>query len=318
MGIGGAFIMPSTLSLITNVFPPEERGRAISYWAAIAGIGVALGPVSGGLLLEHFYWGSIFLVNLPIVVVALVAGAYLLPKSKDPSHPRLDLVGAALSIVGLMSLVYGIIEGPTKGWTSTTILTAFAIAIVVLGAFAWWELKSSHPMLNLQVFENPRFSAASLGIMSIFFAMFGATFLLTQYLQSIMGFSALKAGAALLPWAGIMLVVAPLSARFAERWGTKLVVGTGLSFATLSLLTMSTLPAENISYVTDVLPRLVLLAIGMGLVMAPATESIMGSLPRAKAGVGSAMNDTTRQVGGALGVAVVGSVMLSMYGGRGR
>jgi EmrB/QacA subfamily drug resistance transporter len=316
MGVGGAFIMPSTLSLITNVFPPEERGRAISYWAAVAGVGVAIGPVSGGLLLEHFYWGSIFLVNLPIVVVALAAGAYLLPKSKDPSHPRLDLVGAGLSIIGLMSLVYGIIEGPTEGWTSTKILTAFGVAIVVLSAFAWWELKSSHPMLNLSVFENPRFSAASLGLMLIFFAMFGATFLLTQYLQDIMGFSALKAGAALLPWAGIMLFLAPMSARLAERFGTKLVVGTGLSFATLSLVLMSTLPASNISYVTDVLPRLVLLAIGMGLVMAPATESIMGSLPRAKAGVGSAMNDTTRQVGGALGVAVVGSVMLSTYGGR--
>jgi EmrB/QacA subfamily drug resistance transporter len=316
MGVGGAFIMPSTLSLITNVFPPEERGRAISYWAAVAGVGVAVGPVSGGLLLEHYYWGSIFLVNIPIVVVALAAGAYLLPKSKDPSHPRLDFVGAGLSIVGLMSLVYGIIEGPTKGWSSTTILTAFAIAIVVLGLFAWWELKSSHPMLNLSVFENPRFSAASLGLMLIFFAMFGATFLLTQYLQSIMGFSALKAGAALLPWAGLMLVLAPLSARLAERFGSKLVIGTGLSFATLSLALMSTLPATNISYVTDVLPRLVLLAIGMGLTMAPATESIMGSLPRAKAGVGSAMNDTTRQVGGALGVAVVGSVMLSTYGSR--
>ena len=316
MGIGGAFIMPSTLSLITNVFPPEERGRAISYWAAIAGVGVALGPISGGLLLEHFYWGSIFLVNLPIVAVALTAGAYILPKSKDPSHPRLDLVGASLSIVGLLSLVYGIIEGPTEGWTSTRILGAFAVAIVVLGAFAWWQVKSDHPMLNLSVFENPRFSAASLGLMLIFFAMFGSTFLLTQYLQSTMGLSTLRAGAALLPWAGIMLVVAPMSARLTERVGTKLVVGTGLSCATLSLLLISTLPANNISYVGDVLPRLALMAIGMGLVMAPATESIMGSLPRAKAGVGSAMNDTTRQVGGALGVAVVGSVMLSVYGGR--
>src|SRR5437870_2728611 len=139
MGIGGAFIMPSTLSLITNVFPPEERGRAISYWAAIAGVGVALGPISGGLLLQHFYWGSIFLVNLPIVAVALAGGGYLLPKSRDPSHPRLDLVGASLSIVGLLSLVYGIIEGPTKGWTSTTILGAFGVAVVVLAAFARWQ-----------------------------------------------------------------------------------------------------------------------------------------------------------------------------------
>ena len=316
MGIGGAFIMPSTLSLITNVFPPEERGRAISYWAAIAGIGVALGPVSGGLLLERFYWGSIFLVNLPIVVIALVAGGILLPKSSDPAHPRLDLVGAALSITGLFALVYAIIDGPLDGWGSTRIISSFVVAVVLLGAFAWWESYTSHPMLNIEFFKNPRFSAASSGLMLIFFAMFGATFLLTQYLQFVMGYSPLRAGTALLPWAAIMLPVAPLSARLAERYGTKLVVGAGLSFATLSLVLMSTLPATNVSYVRDVLPRLVLLAVGMGLTMAPSTESIMGSLPRAKAGVGSAMNDTTRQIGGALGVAVVGSVMTSVYGTR--
>jgi len=316
MGVGGAFIMPSTLSLITNVFPPEERGRAISYWAAIAGVGVALGPVSGGALLEHFYWGSIFLVNIPIVAVALIGGAYLLPKSRDPEKPKLDVVGATLSILGLLALVYAIIQGPTEGWTDPKIVGGFAFAVVVLGAFAWWELRSTHPMLRLQVFESPRFTAASLGITLIFFAMFGSLFLLTQYLQSIMGFSALEAGLALLPWAGIMLVVAPLSARLAERFGTKLVVGTGMLFASVALLLFSTLPATDISYLTDLLPRMVLIAIGMGLVMAPATESIMGSLPRAKAGVGSAMNDTTRQVGGTLGVAVVGSVMLSTYGTR--
>jgi len=316
MGVGGAFIMPSTLSLITNVFPPEERGRAISYWAAIAGVGVALGPVSGGALLEHFYWGSIFLVNIPIVAVALVGGAFLLPKSRDPEKPKLDLVGASLSIVGLLALVYAIIQGPTAGWTDPKIVGSFALAAIVLGAFAGWELHSTHPMLRLQVFENPRFTAASLGITLTFFAMFGTLFLLTQYLQSIEGFSALQAGLALLPWAGIMLVVAPLSAQLAERFGTKLVVGTGMSFVTVALLLFAALPASNISYVTDVLPRMIIIAIGMGLVMAPATESIMGSLPRAKAGVGSAMNDTTRQVGGTLGVAVVGSVMLSTYGAR--
>jgi len=316
MGVGGAFIMPSTLSLITNVFPPEERGRAISYWAAIAGIGVALGPVSGGLLLERFYWGSIFLVNLPIVAVALVAGGFLLPKSSDPAHPRLDLVGATLSITGLLALVYGIIDGPLDGWGSARIVVAFVAAATLLGTFAWWESHSSHPMLNIGFFRNPRFSAASTGLMLIFFAMFGATFLLTQYLQFVMGYSPLRAGTALLPWAAIMLVAAPASARLAERFGTKRVVGAGLSFATLSLVLMSTLPATHIGYVRDVIPRLVLLAFGMGLTMAPATESIMGSLPRAKAGVGSAMNDTTRQVGGALGVAVVGSVMTSEYGSR--
>ncbi len=316
MGVGGAFIMPSTLSLITNVFPPEERGRAISYWAAIAGIGVALGPVSGGLLLERFYWGSIFLVNLPIVAVALVAGGFLLPKSSDPAHPRLDLVGATLSITGLLALVYGIIDGPLDGWGSARIVVAFVAAAMLLCTFAWWESHSSHPMLNIGFFRNPRFSAASTGLMLIFFAMFGATFLLTQYLQFVMAYSPLRAGTALLPWAAIMLVAAPTSARLAERFGTKRVVGAGLSFATLSLVLMATLPATHIGYLRDVIPRLVLLAFGMGLTMAPATESIMGSLPRAKAGVGSAMNDTTRQVGGALGVAVVGSVMTSVYGNR--
>ncbi len=316
MGVGGAFIMPSTLSLITNVFPPEERGRAISYWAAIAGIGVALGPVSGGLLLERFYWGSIFLVNVPIVAIALVAGGFLLPKSSDPSHPRLDLVGASLSITGLLALVYAIIDGPLDGWGSGRIIGAFVIAAVLLAAFAWWEAHSTHPMLNIEFFRNPRFTAASSGLMLIFFAMFGATFLLTQYLQFVIGYSPLRAGSALLPWAGVMLVVAPASARLAERFGTKRVVATGLGFATASLLFMSTLPTTHIGYVRDVLPRLLLLAFGMGLTMAPSTESIMGSLPRAKAGVGSAMNDTTRQVGGALGVAVVGSVMTSVYGSR--
>ena len=210
MGIGGAFIMPSTLSLITNVFPPEERGRAISYWAAIAGIGVALGPVSGGLLLERFYWGSIFLVNLPIVAVALVAGGILLPKSSDPAHPRLDLVGAALSITGLFALVYGIIDGPLDGWGERPHHRVRSPSRSCCSARSRGGSRiPSHPMLNIEFFKNPRFSAASSGLMLIFFAMFGATFLLTQYLQFVMGYSPLRAGTALLPWAAIMLVVAP-------------------------------------------------------------------------------------------------------------
>jgi len=226
VGVTSAFLggfWDELLSLITNVFPPEERGRAISYWAAIAGIGVALGPVSGGLLLERFYWGSIFLVNLPIVAVALVAGGFLLPKSSDPSHPRLDLVGATLSITGLLALVYGIIDGPLDGWGSARIIGAFAAAVVLLAGFAWWESHSDHPMLNISFFRNPRFSAASSGLMLIFFAMFGATFLLTQYLQFVMGYSALRAGTALLPWAAIMLVRDPIPRRRSRSTGrTKL------------------------------------------------------------------------------------------------
>jgi MFS transporter, DHA2 family, multidrug resistance protein len=314
MGIGGAFIMPATLSIITNTFPPEERGRAISFWAAVAGVGFALGPISGGLLLQHFYWGSIFLVNLPIVAFALLSGFFLIPTSKDPSNAKLDLGGALFSIVGLIALVYGIIEGPQLGWGSAQVAGAFALAAVVLGTFAWWEGHTDHPMLDVNFFKNPRFTAASSGIMLIFFAMFGSMFLLTQYFQFVMGYTALQTGVRLLPMAGTMLVTAPASARFVEKIGTKVVVGGGLLITSLALLSFATLPSQHISYPALVLWREIALSFGMGLVMAPATESIMGSLPRAKAGVGSAVNDTTRQVGGALGVAVLGSVMTSTYG----
>jgi len=316
MGVGGAFIMPATLSIITNTFPPEERGRAISFWAAIAGVGFALGPISGGLLLSHFYWGSIFLVNLPIVIAALIAGIFLIPTSKDPSGTKLDVQGAVLSVVGLISLVYGIIEAPQDGWTSPKIITAFALAAVVLSTFAWWEAHCDQPMLDVRFFKNPRFTAASSGITLTFFAMFGSMFLFTQYFQFVMGYSALETGVRLLPMAATMLVVAPASARMVEHVGTKIVVGSGLFLTAMALFSFAFVPAQHISYPGDVLWREVLMAFGMALVMAPATESIMGSLPRAKAGVGSAVNDTTRQVGGALGVAVVGSVMTSAYGPR--
>jgi EmrB/QacA subfamily drug resistance transporter len=316
MGIGAAFIMPSTLSIITNVFPPEERGRAIAMWAAIAGIGVALGPISGGFLLQHLYWGSIFLVNVPIVVFALIAGVLIMPTSRDPSEPKQDPVGALLSIVGLMSLVYAIIQAPERGWTDPVILGAFVVAAIVLGAFAWWEGQSDHPMLDVNFFKNPRFTAASSGITLLFFSMFGLLFLITQHLQFVMGYTPLQAGVRFLPLAGTMLVVSPLSARLVERIGTKIVVTTGLTVTTIGLASFATIPGTGASFVHDVLWRMVLLAIGMGMTMPPATESIMGSLPRAKAGVGSAVNDTTRQVGGALGVAILGSVMSSAYVSR--
>jgi EmrB/QacA subfamily drug resistance transporter len=316
MGVGAAFIMPATLSIITNVFPPEERGRAIGAWAAIAGVATALGPISGGFLLEHFYWGSIFWVNVPIVIIALIAGVVLIPTSRDPSKPALDPLGALLSIVGLVTLVYAIIQAPEQGWTDPTILGLFAVAAIVLAAFAWWESYNPQPMLDTSLFRNPRFSAASAGITLLFFAMFGSIFLLTQYLQFVMGYNALQAGIHLLPWAFTMLIVAPLSPRIVERVGTKLVVGAGLTIAAFGLALLAMVPAENVSYWGDLAWRMIILATGMALTMAPATESIMGSLPRAKAGVGSAVNDTTRQVGGALGVAIVGSVMASVYGNR--
>jgi EmrB/QacA subfamily drug resistance transporter len=315
MGIGGALIMPATLSIITNVFPANERGKAIGVWAGTAGLGVALGPLTGGFLLEHFYWGSIFLVNLPIVVIGLLAGFFLIPTSKDPSAPRLDVPGALLSIAGLSALLYGIIEAPSNGWTNSTILGAFGLGVVLIGTFVWWETRTDHPMLDVRFFKNPRFSAASSGITLLFFALFGSIFLLTQYLQFTLHFSPLEAGVRMLPFAVTMMVVAPLSAVVVARIGTKITVTLGLTIVTVALVTLTGLNADS-SYGSDVVWRFILMGLGMALTMAPATDSVMGSLPLAKAGVGSAVNDTTRQVGGALGVAIIGSVLSSTYGSK--
>jgi EmrB/QacA subfamily drug resistance transporter len=310
MGIGAALIMPSTLSIITNVFPPRERGKAIGIWAGMAGFGIILGPVIGGWLLEDFWWGSVFLVNVPVVAVAIAAGYRLVPESKDPNATPLDPVGAGLSIAALSTLVYAIIEAPGRGWTEGLVLSLFAAAFVLSLLFIWWERRAEHPMLQLEFFRNPRFSAGAAAITMVFFALFGSVFLLTQYLQFILGYSPLEAGLRLLP-VSTLIVAAPTSAKLAEKIGTKLVVATGLATVGIALFMSTTFEVD--SAYGAIAASMAILGFGMGFVMAPATESIMGSLPLAKAGVGSAMNDTTRYVGGALGVAVLGSVMASSY-----
>jgi EmrB/QacA subfamily drug resistance transporter len=310
MGVGGALIMPATLSIITNIFPTHERGRAIGIWAGVSGIGIILGPLAGGWLLEHFWWGSVFFVNVPIIATALIYGWFVVPDSRDPAATPLDPVGAVLSIGGLVALVYGIIEAPSHGWTSASTITALAVAAVLLAIFIWWELRSEHPMLQMQFFENPRFSAASVSITLVFFALFGTVFLNAQYLQFVLGYTPLQAGVRVMPVA-TLIVAAPLSARLAERFGSKIVVAAGLMIVAASLGLLSTVTATS-GFVL-IASSLAILGAGMGFTMTPATESIMGSLPLAKAGVGSAMNDTTRQVGGALGVAVLGSILASSY-----
>ena len=315
MGIGGALIMPATLSILINVFrDPVERGRAIAVWAGFSGLGVAIGPISGGFLLEHFSWSSVFWVNLPIGATALVLGAFLVPTSRDPNQGKIDPLGAVLSFVGLASLLFAIIEGPSKGWTSPLVLGGFALAVATIASFLIWERRTSHPMLDLSVFKNPRFSAGSGTITIVFFAMFGSMLLMTQYWQLVHGYSPLQAGIRLLPYAATMMIVAPLSARFVERLGTKQVVMTGLGLVVAGMLALSTIAAD--SPYPIVIAYFMMMAAGMGMTMAPATEAVMGSLPRAKAGVGSAINDTTRQVGGALGVAVIGTVVSSVYSAR--
>jgi EmrB/QacA subfamily drug resistance transporter len=311
MGMGAALVMPATLSILTTVFPPHERGRAIAIWAGLAGAGAAIGPIGSGFLLEHFWWGSVFLMNLPIILIALIAGAILVPTSKDPNEAPLDPVGALLSIAGLAALLYGIIEAPSHGWTSGATIVAFAAAAVFLGLFAWWELRSDEPMLQLRWFKNPGFSTASGAITLVFFAMFGTFFLFSQYLQLVLGYGALEAGFRMLPMAMVMMVAAPNSARLAERFGPKRVVAGGLATVALGLFAMSFATPDS-SYWQVVL-ALMIMSAGMGSSMAPSTATIMGSLPMGKAGVGSAVNDTTRELGGALGVAVLGSLSASAY-----
>ena len=314
MGIGGAAIMPSTLSIITNVFPPKERGRAIGIWAAFAGIGVAIGPLTGGFLIEHFWWGSVFLVNIPVVIFGVIANQVLVPESKAQHSEKIDYIGAILSIIALMSLLYGIIFGADEGFLRTHVLIALVIAAISLTSFFVWESKSTHPMLQLKFFKDRRFSAGALSITFVFFAMFGMSFLLTQYLQSVLSFSPLESGVRFIPFAAAMVISAPSSAKLASKIGTKYTVATGLGLVLMALISMTTLQVDD-SYI-HVVWMMVLMASGMGLTMAPATSAVMNSLPREKAGVGSAMNDTTRMIGGALGLAISGSVFASIYSER--
>ncbi len=311
MGVAAAFVMPSTLSILTNVFPAHERPKAIAVWAGISGGGAAIGPIASGWLLEHFYWGSVFLINVPVIALALVAGAILLPKSKDPDNQPLDVPGALLSIVGLSSLVYAIIEGPHHGWTSTESLLTFAGSAVALGLFAWRELRTRYPMLDLHLFKDRRFSVASAGMSLTFFAMFGTFFLMAQYLQLVLDYSPFESGLLQLPFAFIMMTTAPRVPTLVERFGAARVVPFGLSSTATGLLLFSFVGVD--SGLANVYLAMLPLAFGMAMTMTPLTTLIMSSVPLNRAGVGSAMNDTTRELGGALGVAVLGSVVTSQY-----
>ncbi len=316
MGIGAALIFPATLAILTNVFrDPSERAKAIGAWSGVVGLAVALGPISGGILLRHFSWGSIFLVNVPVAVVALVLGHRLVPTSRDPYAPRLDRVGFALSVIGIGLLVYTTIEAPGRGWTSATTLVSYGIALAVVAVLAKWEASREHPMLDVTVFRSARFSAASASITLAFFAFFGFIFLITQYFQFVRGYDTLSAGLHTLPFAIAAGVSAPIGARLALRLGSRTVITIGLALMSAGFFYATTLQ-ETSAYWGPVVVSMVLLAIGLSLTTAPSTDAILSSLPPEKAGVGSAVNDTTRELGGTLGVAVIGSVFSSVYGPR--
>jgi EmrB/QacA subfamily drug resistance transporter len=312
MGACAAFIMPSTLSILVNVFPAHERTKAIAIWAGVSGGAGMLGPLTSGWMLEHYWYGSVFLVNVPFILTALLLGVFYVPTSKDPEEAQLDLVGAGLSIVGISSLVYGLIQAPDDGWTGTETLIAFAIAVIALTLFVLWESHVDEPMLDMRYFKNRAFSTATGGMILVFLSMFGVMFLITQYFQLILGYSPLGAALRFLPMAPIMLIVAPLTPRISARIGVNRTVATGMGLVSLGFLSFGLL-GVNTPYVY-VLTFMLVLMTGIALTMSPMTASIMSAVPPRRAGAGSAMNDATRELGAALGVAVLGSVAASQYG----
>jgi EmrB/QacA subfamily drug resistance transporter len=311
MGAAAAFIMPSTLSILVNVFPPHERAKAIAIWASVIGAAGALGPVVSGFLLGHFWYGSVFLINVPIVIMALVSGWFFVPKSRDPEQAHLDPVGAVLSVIGIVALVYGLIEAPDKGWTSGATLGAFAIATVVLGVFVAWELHVDEPMLDIQYFRRPAFSTGTGGMLLVFLSLYGLMFLLTQYFQLVLGLSPLAAAIRLVPMGPVMLIVSPMTPRLTARFGANRTVSFGMALTAIALFLF-----RGVGVATPylyVLACLIVMVSGMSLSMSPMTAAIMSAVPARRAGAGSAMNDATRELGAALGVAVLGSVAASRY-----
>ena len=308
MGAGAALVMPATLSILTGVFSdPGERAKAIGIWSAVSGLGVAVGPTLGGLLLEHFSWSSIFLINIPVIAVALIAGRRLVPASRAPKPPRIDITGATLSVAGLSALTYTLIQAPSNGWTSTSTIATGLAAMSLLAVFVIQQVRRPDPLIDLRLFTNPRFSAASGGVMALFFALTAATFVLTQIYQFVLGYSPLAAGVRALAPALMVAAAAPIGAKIATGKGPRLPITAGLVLATGGLCLFAT--AGPGSGYLHYMIAMTFVGLGIGLSMAPATHSIMSSVPPAKAGVGSAINDTTRNLGGVLGVAIVGSIV---------
>ena len=311
MGVGAALIMPATLSIIANLFTGRERGKAIGIWAALAAVGIGLGPLTGGLLLEWFAWSSIFMVNVPFAVVALLLGIRYVPESRDPRPGRFDLLGAGLSTVGFSVLVYSIIEAPERGWTSGLVLGSLSASVALLATFVWWERRVESPMLDLGFFRSARFSVGTAAVSVAFFALLGGIFALTQYLQFAHGYSAIEAGAVMSPMALGLMIGAGSSSKAVARLGTSRVVAAGLTG--LALLLGLTILWEPDTGAATLVAWFFGLALAMGWIMAPATDAVVGAVSATKSGVASATNTVARMVSGALGVAVIGSLVTSLY-----
>jgi MFS family permease len=314
IGLGAALVMPATLSTITGTFPPAERTRAVSVWAAVAGGSALLGLLCTGTLLQWFSWRSAFAVNVVLAALAIAGTIGFVPESSDPDAPRLDAAGALLAVAGLTALVFSIIEAPEAGWLSARTLAGIAGGLAVLALFAGWELRAAHPMLDVRHFRSRRLSAGSVSIFIQFFAFFGFTFVALQYLQGVRGDSPIRAALSVLPLAATMMPTARITPKLVARFGARAVCVTGLVLVAAGLAVISRVGTASPYW--PLVAGLVPLGIGMGAAMTPATAAITEGLPAAQQGVGSALNDLSREVGGALGIAVIGSIVTAVYRGN--
>ncbi|KUM80229.1 MFS transporter [Streptomyces curacoi] len=312
MGVGGALLLTTTLAVAMQIFSPAEQPKAIGIWSAVNALGFATGPLVGGVMLDHFWWGAIFLINLPVVALGLVAVVALVPESKNPRGDRPDLLGALLSTIGMSSLVYAIISGPEHGWTSGRVLLTAAVAVAVLAAFAYWESRIPYPMLDMHFFRDRRFTGAVAGAVLIVFGMGGALFLLTQHLQFVLGYGPLEAGLRTAPLALSVVVLnfSGLSAKWTAKLGTPVSIASGMVLMSLGLVSIATLASGGYA---GTLLGLVLIGVGCAIANPAMAHAIMSAIPPEKAGVGAGINGTLAEFGNGLGVAVLGAVLNSRF-----
>ena len=314
MGIGGAFVMPTTLSIINNTFPRGERARAVAIWGAVAGVGMMVGSVISGILLEHFTWHSLFLFSAIIAAIGFAVNQYLAHESKDEDESPVDWIGGALSAIGLFGLVYGVTEAPAVGVTEPLVLTALIAGVVGLTLFVLWELRAKFPMLDMRLFKDRGFSVSSLTLTLTFLAMSGVFFALSQLIQLIMGYTALESSLAMIPLMLPMMIVSPMIPNVVKKLGARNTVAIGLTLTAIAFVVMSTWTAEMTYW--HLFFTMAIMMLGISAAMTPGTNILMASVPRNRSGMGSAMNDTTRELGSALGVAVLGAILTSVYSSK--
>lgn len=314
MGIGGAMVMPTTLSILNNIFPRKERPRAIAIWSGIAGGGIALGSIASGFLLEHYTWESLFVFSAIIGAVGLLFNQFLTPESRDENKTPVDWFGGVLSVIGLLGLVYAIVEAPVHGLLAADVMIGYIVGIIALATFVWWQKRTKYPMLDMSLFKHAAFSVSAVSVMLAFFALMGAFFSMSQLFQLILGYTPIESAVKMLPIMLTMILFSPIVPNIVKKIGARWTVTAGLLLISISFLIMSRWTVDA-TYFDIIWPQVIMMA-GMSLTMTPATSVMMAAVPRNRAGMGSAMNDTTRELGGALGIAVLGSVLSSVYGSK--